>query len=294
MTATRPGSPCVACRSVSWRALGQKGGWGWSACRTCRTLQAHREDATYDGVALYAGGYDVEEPVPAFVARSLASVVASASPHRQTGRWLDIGFGQGDLLSSAAAQGWTCHGTELAKASLQRATARGWTVSDRPEHDPRFGPGLFDVVSAVEVVEHVLDPDALFARVREWLRAGGRLYLTTPNATSLNARVLGLDWSVVAPPDHLRLWSVRGLAAALARRDLHVERVATLGLNPSELWRRVASRGAGGDVHRDREARALGEVMASRPALQLIKRILNAGLRATGWGDTIKLWAVKR
>jgi SAM-dependent methyltransferase len=49
----------------------------------------------------------------------------------------------------------------------------------------------FDVIVMGFVLEHVEDPAVLLARYRAFLKPGGRMYVTVPNAKSLNRR-LGL------------------------------------------------------------------------------------------------------
>src|SRR5690606_16049397 len=44
-----------------------------------------------------------------------------------------------------------------------------------------FSNGVFDVVTAIEVMEHVSDVDATVSEVHRVLRPGGHFYLTTPN-----------------------------------------------------------------------------------------------------------------
>jgi SAM-dependent methyltransferase len=286
------GEACPACGSTESSSRGAKDGWPWISCRDCATQWTTGSTTPFDVEELYADGYAEEEPIPAFVWSSLEAVVASAEPHRMTGRWLDYGFGQGDLLRCVEAHGWDVFGTEIARRPLERARARGWTVSDRPGDDGRFQAGSFDVVSMVEVLEHVPFPGELLSEAARWLRPGGLLYLTTPNARSLNARWLGLSWSVVSPPDHVLLWSVAGLRIALARHGFRMLRLRTDGLNPSEIGRSLRPRTAGNEpLHRDREARRLVASLSSSRPRRAVKRAINSALTVLRAGDTIKVWA---
>ena len=54
-----------------------------------------------------------------------------------------------------------------------------------------FEPGSFDVVLCGDLIEHLRDPEAFLARVRPFLKADGRLVLTTPNVANWAMR-LGL------------------------------------------------------------------------------------------------------
>src|SRR5262249_32162170 len=135
-------------------------------------------------------------------AASLGKLAASFEPFRWTGRWLDLGYGEGGLLSAAESLDWRCYGVEISPQSLDYGNRRGWVVSSDADRDPRFPEAGFDVVTMIEFLEHVQDPQSQLSAALRWLRPGGLLYVTTPNADSLNRRCLGLEWSIFKPPEH--------------------------------------------------------------------------------------------
>ncbi len=144
---------------------------------------------------MYADLYSKDEVVPGVVKDSLDVVARSMRPFRTHGRWLDVGFGQGALLDAASREGWLCHGTELSEVALKKGGARGFKTTATSEH---FEDESFDVVSLVELLEHVEDPRAFLREARRVLRKGGCMYVTTPNAWSLNRWILGASWSIFA------------------------------------------------------------------------------------------------
>lgn len=54
----------------------------------------------------------------------------------------------------------------------------------------------FDVIVMGFVLEHVDEPDIILKRYRAYLKPGGRLYVTVPNAKSMNRR-LGLEMGMI-------------------------------------------------------------------------------------------------
>src|SRR5206468_1481644 len=108
-----------------------------------------------------------------------------------------------------------------------------------PLADPRFPRSAFDVVSLVEVLEHVREPGRLLDQACAFLRPGGLLFGTTPNALSLNRRVLGVGWSIFCAPEHVVVWTPGALRRSLEERGLRVLRIQTHGLNPSEIQTRL-------------------------------------------------------
>jgi 2-polyprenyl-3-methyl-5-hydroxy-6-metoxy-1,4-benzoquinol methylase len=256
----------------------------------CGSLFVSPEAVHQETAELYGHYYD--RPlceVASVVVESLARIVRRAERYRRTGRWLDIGYGEGALLTVANQHGWRCHGTEIAPAMLERGRVQGWEVATSTRDASRFPAGGFDVVTLIETLEHVPRPRAFLADSARLLRPGGVLFLTTPNADSLNRRLLGAAWSVVSPPEHLTLWTARGLMAATSSLGFQVERLRTDGLNPMELLARL--RAALQPVHRNEAALALNIAFSKSRWRRACKASVNAGLSLVRLGDTLKLWA---
>jgi SAM-dependent methyltransferase len=229
---------------------------------------------------------------PPTAVASLARLVASAEKFRRTGRWLDIGYGEGRLLEIAARRGWACYGVEVSERTLEHGQRRGWSVTADPETDSRFVRSAFDVVTMIECLEHQSTPLAFMRQASQWLRPGGLLCLTTPNIRSLNARVLGTAWSVVSPPEHAVLWTATAVRHALMLVGLRVLSIRSEGHNPCEIVARLwPTRTDGVPVDRNRSGVALSQALARTRTRRVLKAVVNEGLNALGLGDTLKVWA---
>ncbi|HUK91482.1 MAG TPA: class I SAM-dependent methyltransferase [Blastocatellia bacterium] len=289
---------CGGCGQTLRRSIGHKNNYELVRCSRCGNISTQGlECAAVNAADIYEDYYDdASFETPAVTAGSLNRLAASFKDFQDTGRWLDIGYGAGGLLSIAEAKGWKCYGTEIARRSLDHGQRRGWVVASEAEGDPRFPSGGFDVVTMIEFLEHVREPDRFLKAAASWLRPGGLLYLTTPNARSLNQRLLGLDWSVFAPPDHLIIWTPAGLRSAFKRNGFRVSRIRTEGLNPCEIRAHLApTRGGRSDVpiNRNRAALRLNEAISKSAFRRTIKRGFNSCLSVLRAGDTIKAWAIR-
>ena len=140
------------------------------------------------------------------------------------GRLLDVGAGPGFLVSAACARGWEAVGVEPNPWAAELGREHGLDIrtgvlADRTELEP----GSFDAVSFMDVIEHVDHPDELVATAHSLLRPGGVLALLTADAGSPISRALGRRWPEVQRyPEHLILFSVRGLAELVARHGFEV------------------------------------------------------------------------
>lgn len=101
-------------------------------------------------------------------------------------RVLDVGSGEGygaALLAEDAAEVIGVDSDPVAVAHAQRAHDRPnlhFIVGNALELDARLG--AFDVITCLEVLEHVRDPDAVVTGIVSMLKPGGVAYLATPNA----------------------------------------------------------------------------------------------------------------
>lgn len=265
------------------------------SCRGCGTVFTAR--LPDPGEATDYGGYYRAEnlEVPPFVHRRLAQIVASFEGHRRLGRWLDVGSGAGTLMAAARGKGWDVVGTEVAEVAAAATRARGLDVRVGDLGELGLPDASFDVVSMLEVVEHVSNAQALLAAAHSLLRPGGVLYVTTPNGRGISGRLLRMEWSVVSPPEHLQLFSLRGLRIVLRGSGFAVRTAQTHGLNPHELLHALRSREVPATApSRVETSYRLNESLSSTRAGAMVKRAANAALGASRLGDSIKVLAQRQ
>jgi len=284
---------CPACNDGATRHWGKKFACELWRCRRCGAIFCVKSSDSTDSRTLYERYHDAARfSLAPTVEASLERLASLAERARVTGRWLDFGYGEGGLLEVAQRRGWACYGVEISRSMLDYGSRKGWTVTSDPRGDPRLVDGTFDVVTMIEVLEHVADPVCLLSDAARWLRSGGLLYVTTPNARGLNCRILGRAWSVVCPPQHLILWTPRALCVALARAGFGTWRLRAEGFNPAEIlaWLRGGQSAAEG-VNRYQSGLALSAALERSRVRRIAKAVVNRGLSALRLGDTLKVWA---
>lgn len=106
---------------------------------------------------------------------------------------LDVGCGAGLLAEPLARLGATVTGIdatpEVIAVARDHAAAMGLAIDYR-QGELQALEGEFDLVTCMEVIEHVADPDAFVRALARRLAPGGLMIMSTPNATAWSRLVL--------------------------------------------------------------------------------------------------------
>ncbi len=129
-------------------------------------------------------------PVSRWQAQYFAGELSRARPARFASV-LEIGFGNGEFLQWAAAQGVKVAGLEIIPELVEAARTRGFEahLCNLVEQDPAEGPlagRTFDCIVLFDVLEHLPVEEGILAlqRLRYLLAPGGRIILRFPNGDS--------------------------------------------------------------------------------------------------------------
>jgi len=104
----------------------------------------------------------------------------------KTGKFLDIGCGDGYALESALHRGWEAYGLEVSEFFARRTRKRlGIDVFAGQLEQAGYESDCFDAVYMDSVLEYIQDPNALIIEINRIMKAGGVLYILVPNEDSL-------------------------------------------------------------------------------------------------------------
>lgn len=156
-----------------------------------------REQQNFDQIA--AGWWDPEGPFrPLHDLNPARMKYISTRCHLQDCHVLDIGCGGGILSEALAAKGASVCAIDIAPKVLD--VARLHLLESKIPVDYRLAtieqfaedsPGTFDVVTCMEMLEHVPDPVSVIQSAARVLRPDGQLFLSTLNRTP-SAFLLGI------------------------------------------------------------------------------------------------------
>jgi SAM-dependent methyltransferase len=142
----------------------------------------------------------------------------------EKGRLFDVGAATGILMNLARERGWEVDGVEPSAWAVECARARyGLAVRPGLFEEVRVEPASVDVVTMVDLIEHMSRPYDALRRAAEVLRPGGFLCLVTPDIRSAAARIAGRTWWHFRPA-HLAYFTRKSLDALFRRTGFTVVR----------------------------------------------------------------------
>ena len=203
---------------------------------------------------LFQAGYP---PSYAAFGRVRGALTVEICRSLQARRVLEVAAGGGGLVAALACSGADVTANDLREDVLRHALREyqiegGGSVRIAGGNMFDLSPdelGVFDLVVACEVIEHVAHPDQLLAHLARFVAPGGRIVLTTPNGRFFRNELPTFD--EVPDPDqleksqfrpdadgHLFLLTANELDRLASRAGLALERVF--------VWATPALTGHGG------------------------------------------------
>ena len=172
---------------------------------------------------------------------------------------LDVGCGGGILAEGMAVRGARVTGIDLGDKPLKVAQLHllesGLEIDYRlvaPEDLARESPGKFDVITCMELLEHVPEPAATVRACAELARPGGHVFFSTINRNlkSYVLAVVGAEYVLKLLPrgthDYARFIKPSELAAMGRAAGLRITAITGMTYNPIT---RTYSLGSDADVN---------------------------------------------
>jgi 2-polyprenyl-3-methyl-5-hydroxy-6-metoxy-1,4-benzoquinol methylase len=144
--------------------------------------------------------------------RVLSTIQGSVGPGKNL---LDVGCGFGFYLDAAALIGFNACGFEIDSGRASACAARGHQVWSGETLDCVPSNFKWDVIILNHVIEHLLAPDELLGQLHSRMHKDSVLYVACPNFQSLRAKIQGIHYSHVCPPEHIQYFSAKSLVLTL-------------------------------------------------------------------------------
>ena len=160
-----------------------------------------------------------------------------------TGRILDVGCGNGLLLSCFARHGWMVEGLDVSPWADKYAQQRNFTLHKHVIEDDSLRENSFDLVTSTSVLEHIADPCRHVAAILRVLKPGRPAYFAgIPNYGSASIRLGVSSFFDNTPPGHVNFFDTVSFRNLFKNPEINnaARRVKVITYGVPELHRMVS------------------------------------------------------
>lgn len=229
-------STCYLCKNPIELFL-RKNGYDVYACPSCG-LKSTKLNVPYTQFIkeFYSAGYftgvssrgaysnyGADKPYITRTMRKFIAMLKASEGSRTTTtpRLLDVGCAYGYFVELAIRAGYDAYGIDPSSHAAAKAKARlNGRIAEGTIGSVKFPDNHFDVITMLDVVEHLSDPRADLRRTTEFLAPEGRILIATGDTESLAAKLLGRRWSFYHPPQHLYFFNTSTMTTLLNQSGL--------------------------------------------------------------------------
>lgn len=196
---------------------------------------------------------------------------------------LEIGSGPGYFLQTGKKLGWKVLGVEPSKEAYQYSTNLGVNVvNDYLTGEILRQYGKFDVVCAMFVLEHLIDPHSFVEDVKHLLKKNGFLFLISPNDYNplqiiLNRKMGYKQWWI-SPPQHINYFNFQSINKFLSTKGFEtIDQYSTFPLEYYLLSgdNYIGNQVVGRKCHSKRKAFEINMYKHGREQLNNIYKVLS-------------------
>lgn len=226
--------PCVVCVGSKFNSLfTTKGGYSYVRCSTCTMVQMEpipnefMLDELYNSeeISYNASGSKLSEIVKPIGTKDMDFIVQVM----RGGHHLDIGCGVGGFLLTMSKD-FKTEGLEVNTIHANIGSKNGLKIHNMYSSD--FYPNhKFDLISMLQVIEHLPNPKIVIEDVKRLLKPGGFFYVACPNFTSVSFKLFGKYHRHVSTFGHLNLFSPDTLTSILGNAGFELVKQDTYNLD---------------------------------------------------------------
>lgn len=260
-TATRP--VCPLCNDTKTNFWFTKNNCDVYRCATCRLIFIYpipTSIATVYSDDYFCGAeggfgyinYDEDKDATSTEFKKYLESIERHYPSK--GSLLDVGAATGSFLIAARERGWQVAGVEISPFAAQTGREKGIDLRTDIVEEAGFTENSFEVITLWDVFEHLPDPEKTLSYLRTLLKPNGLLVMNMPNADSMYAKLAGKHWTLIIPPEHLRLFNPDNLATLLTRNGFSMISRGSIGkrfkaayifqilytIRHQKIWRKIS------------------------------------------------------
>ena len=200
---------CPLCLSKKTSHFAKKISYEFYRCSLCKSIFLKNKPSQKELNLYYEKTFSYEDGLKnEIVIRKRSGIILNKIKQLapQANTICDVGSGYGFFLDEAQKIGYKALGIEPSKQLSEYASKHFKIPTFTGELDKYKGQ-LFEVVTCIHVVEHVVNPGEFVLDLLKLVKPGGVLYIETPNSDSHLLYAEKEHYTFLIPPDHLWLFS---------------------------------------------------------------------------------------
>ncbi len=237
----KPVENCILCEETSDRfhLFAVVRGWCYVRCANCGLVLLNPQPTDAELSHFYNHGYRYNlQRYKNSIPQQRVWLDLLEQFCERPGNLLEVGCSYGYFLAAAKKRGWSVRGIELseeaagfARKELGLPVDKGCILDVRKERGPSF-----DAIAAWHVLEHDPVPRGFVEAAYELLGPGGILAIRVPNLGSTVAKLSGLCWQWLSPPEHVCMYTLETLSRLLTQSKFKILASRTARGNARNMW----------------------------------------------------------
>jgi 2-polyprenyl-3-methyl-5-hydroxy-6-metoxy-1,4-benzoquinol methylase len=151
------------------------------------------------------------------IVRAICATVSQCFAPVTAVKALDIGCGLGDMVLGMRDCGFDAAGSDSSPMAGEVLRRRGVPTLDDLETNPERYDGYFDLITCVEVIEHVTEPTEFLHYLSRLVRPGGFIFFLTGN-WNIQRRISGTPY--IMPEGHIQYFTPKSLERFIRKAGL--------------------------------------------------------------------------
>jgi len=197
--------------------------WPISKCKNCGLVfqSVRPDDNALDEYYKFDNEGDREYIRKWFIENSTSRVsdwkryLKIISHYKKSGLLLDVGCGAGDFIVEAEKLGYSTIGQEVSNFFIEFCKSHHYDVLEGDLLSQNLHASTFDIVSIVDVIEHVTNPKETLDYINYLLKPDGVLFIVTHDIGNIFSKLYGVKWRHMIPIGHLTFFTKRTLGKML-------------------------------------------------------------------------------
>jgi len=138
---------------------------------------------------------------------------------------LEIGCASGSFLHGMALKGWDVEGLEFSEKAVHAVRTLGYKIYRNTLETAPDPVRSYDLIVGWMVFEHLHNPVLALQKFHRWIRNGGWLVLSLPNAGSLEFKIFKDRWYALQLPNHLYHYTPVTLQRLFSREGWRIVKI---------------------------------------------------------------------